>query len=97
MPPSTMASYTIYGLTIKPDFEPKVIFVMPVSTTESRTALSIKINGKWMTIYCSETLDSQGYMSDEYTVTENADGTYTVPAVLTAANETYKVRCFVFA
>lgn len=97
MPPTSTASFAVYGTTISLDFEPKVIFSIPQSAIHSEIAFSVKINGEWITIYTNMSFDAFPAVSNKYTVKENADGTYTVPTMLTSSTPNSAAHIIAFA
>lgn len=95
MPPSGTSSYYIYGVTLTIAFDPKVIVCLTNDANSTLAAVSLKINGAWKTIYkMGGAALSAVNTSGTYTVTDNGDGTYTVPTCITTSSTSIDVRWF---
>lgn len=94
MPPSTLSTWTIYGATLAIDFEPQVIVCAANVTLHSYYSASVKINGMWQTIYKPSTSTQPILISDKYTVTDNGDGTYTIPMIIDTKTPQCAMRWF---
>lgn len=80
-PEASSSPKYVSGTTISIGFEPKVIItVAENSRNESGHSSSIKTDEGWITVYHNTSLTNSMIVSNVYTVIDNGDGTYTVPA-----------------